>query len=108
MRKWYKIIEAAREALGPDFPIGVDLHWRYTTRDSLRLTQMLEPLNLWFLEDPMQPENADAFARLTAASKIPILTGENLYGRQGFRPFIEKQACDLIHPMPRSAAVCWK
>ncbi len=98
MRKWYKIIEAAREALGPDFPIGVDLHWRYNTRDSLRLTQILEPLNLWFLEDPMQPENADAFARLTAASKIPILTGENLFGRQGFRPFIEKQACDLIHP----------
>ncbi len=98
MRTWYNILEGAREALGPDFPLGVDLHWRYTTRDSLRFAQMVEPLNLWFLEDPMRPENPDAYARLTAASKVPILTGENLYGVQGFRPYLEKQACDIIHP----------
>jgi len=98
MKKWVKILEATRIEMGPDFPLGVDLHWRYNTRDALRFVQMVEHLNLWFLEDPMPPENADAFARLTAASKVPIATGENLYARQGFRPFIEKQACDIIHP----------
>ena len=95
---WTRILEAVRSDLGPDFPIGVDLHWRYNTRDSLHFTQMVEDLSLWFLEDPMPPENADAYARLTAASKVPILTGENLYAREGFRHFIEKQACDFIHP----------
>ena len=98
MKKWVKILEATRTELGADFPLGVDLHWRYNTRDALLFTQMIEHLNLWFVEDPLPPENADAFARLTAASKVPILTGENLYTRQGFRPFIEKQACDIINP----------
>ena len=46
----------------------------------------------------MPPENAEAFARLTAASKVPIATGENLFTRQSFRPFLEKQACDFIQP----------
>lgn len=98
LKKWVKILEAVRLELGPDFPLAVDLHWKYNTRDSLRFTQMIDDLNIWFLEDPMPPENADAFARLTAASNVPIATGENLYARQGFRPFIEKQACDIIHP----------
>jgi len=98
MKAWVRILEAVREELGPDFPLGVDLHWQYNTRDVMRLLQMVEHLNLWFLEDPLPPENADAFARLTAASKVPIATGENLYTRQSFRPFIEKQACDIIQP----------
>ena len=53
-------------------------------------------MNLWFLEDPIPPENADAFRRLTMESDIPIATGENLYPREGFRPFIEKHACAAI------------
>ena len=98
LRHWTRIMEATREAVGPVFPIGIDLHWRYALGDVLRFTEMIKDLNIWFLEDPLQPENADAFVRLRAESRVPILTGENLYAREGFRPFIEKQACDLVHP----------
>ena len=76
----------------------MDLHWGYNTREAMRFVKMIEHLNLWFLEDPIPPENAEAFARLTAASNVPIATGENLFTRQSFRPFIEKQACDIIQP----------
>ena len=98
MKAWVKILEAIRVELGPDFPLGVDFHWALNTREAMRFVQMVEHLNLWFLEDPMPPENADAFARLTAVSKVPIATGENLFTRQSFRPYIEKQACDIIQP----------
>jgi L-alanine-DL-glutamate epimerase-like enolase superfamily enzyme len=98
LKAWVRILEAIREKIGPDIPLGVDFHWRYNTRDAMRFVQMVEHLDLWFLEDPMPPENAEAFARLTAASKVPIATGENLYTRQSFRPFIERQACDIIQP----------
>jgi L-alanine-DL-glutamate epimerase-like enolase superfamily enzyme len=98
MKIWVKILEAIRSELGPDFPLAVDLHWKYNTRDALRFIQMTEHLNLWFMEDPIPPENADALARITAATKVPICTGENLYTRHTWRPFIEKQACDIIQP----------
>ena len=98
IKKWVKILEAIRAELGPDFPLAVDLHWKLNTRDALRFIQMTEYLNLWFLEDPIPPENADALARITAATKVPICTGENLYTRHTWRPFIEKQACDIIQP----------
>jgi L-alanine-DL-glutamate epimerase-like enolase superfamily enzyme len=98
MKAWVKILEAIREELGPDFPLAVDLHWKFNTRDALRFIQMTEHLNLWFMEDPIPPENADALARITAATKVPICTGENLYTRHTWRPFIEKQVCDIIQP----------
>jgi L-alanine-DL-glutamate epimerase-like enolase superfamily enzyme len=98
MRIWVRILEAIRAELGPDFPLAVDLHWKYNTRDALKFIQMTEHLNLWFMEDPIPPENADALARITRATKVPICTGENLYTRHTWRPFIDKQACDIIQP----------
>ena len=101
LKQWTQILAAVKEDVGEDIPVGVDLHWKYNTRDMLQFIEMIEDLGIWFLEDPLPPDNADAFARLTSASEVPILTGENLFTRYGFRPFIEKQACDFIHPDPQ-------
>jgi L-alanine-DL-glutamate epimerase-like enolase superfamily enzyme len=98
MRQWIRILEAIRKAVGNDIDLSVDCHWEYNTRDALKFAQMVEPLNLFFLEDPTPPENPDAMARITAATRTPIATGENLYTRQQFRPYIEKQACDIVQP----------
>jgi L-alanine-DL-glutamate epimerase-like enolase superfamily enzyme len=98
LKAWKRILEAVRLDLGDDFPLAVDLHWKYSSKDIYSFVDMIKDVNLWFLEDPMPPENADVFANLTAHSHVPITTGENLYSREGFRPFIEKQACDFIHP----------
>ena len=35
------------------------------------------------------------------ATNIPIVTGENLFTRSTWKPFIEKQACDAIQPDPQ-------
>jgi L-alanine-DL-glutamate epimerase-like enolase superfamily enzyme len=101
MSQWVRILEEILKALGPGYDLAIDCHWEYNTRDALRLAQAVEPLNLWFLEDPIPPENADALARLTAATRTPIATGENLDSRQQFLPFVQKQACDIIQPDPQ-------
>jgi L-alanine-DL-glutamate epimerase-like enolase superfamily enzyme len=64
---------------------------------------MVEHLKLWFIEDPIPPQNADALAQITRVSKTPICTGENLYTRHTWRDFIEKRACHIIQPDPQKA-----
>ena len=98
MRMWADILEGVRISLGPDILLSADMHWNYNTRDMLTFTDMIKDFDIWFLEDPIPPYNEDSFERLTSRSKVPIATGENLFSRQGFRPFIEKQACDIVHP----------
>lgn len=101
MEQWVKILEAIRAKLGPHFPLAIDLHFNYNMADTMRFVQMIEDLNIWFVEDPIPPQNADAMARFTQACRIPTATGENLYSRHTFRDFIEKQSCDIIQPDPQ-------
>jgi L-alanine-DL-glutamate epimerase-like enolase superfamily enzyme len=101
MRQWMAILEAVREYLGDDYLLGIDLHFNYNYADALRFANMTKDLKLWFVEDPMPPQNADAMARFTAECEPPTCTGENLYTRHTFREFIEKQAVDIIQPDPQ-------
>lgn len=91
-------VRAVREAVGPDVMLGMDCHWKYAVDDAIRLAQALEPFDLLWLEDPVPPENVDAQARVTYATRTPICTGENLYRKHGYRELIEKQAARIIAP----------
>ena len=57
----------------------MDCHWKFAVNDVLKLAWDLEPYDLLWLEDPVPPENIDPQAKLTANTRTPICTGENLY-----------------------------
>ncbi len=86
-----------REAVG-SMDLAIDLHGRYDATAGLALAHALEPLNLMWLEEPVPPENIDALAKITQATRTPICAGENLYLRHGFRDLLQKQAADIIMP----------
>ena len=85
-----------REALGDDVDIAVHCHWEFDWIDALELARAVAPIKPMWLEDVMPPDFSESWTKLTAASPVPILTGENLYRRQGFEPFIRNQGCHII------------
>jgi len=85
-----------REAVGPNFEIAVHCHWEFDMIDALRLARGMEKIRPWWLEDAMPFNYSEAWVKLTAASPVPILTGENLYTRGDFRTFIANQAVNII------------
>jgi L-alanine-DL-glutamate epimerase-like enolase superfamily enzyme len=85
-----------REAVGPNFEIAVHCHWEFDFFDALRMARGMEKIRPWWLEDPMPPNYVDTWVKLTAASPVPILTGENLYTRSDFLPFLVNQAVHII------------
>jgi L-alanine-DL-glutamate epimerase-like enolase superfamily enzyme len=85
-----------REAVGPYFEIAVHCHWEFDFFDALRLARGMEKIRPWWLEDPMPPNYVDTWVKLTAASPVPILTGENLYTRRDYLPFIVNQGVHII------------
>ena len=105
-RRIVKAMETVRETLGPDADFAVECHWRYDTEDVIRLATNWKPVRPMWLEDPVPPDNIEAMARVTHAINIPVCTGENLYGRQGFRKLIEMQACSGVHiDIPKSGGL---
>ena len=95
--KMEALVGAVRDAVGPGVDVCIDCHGIYNVRDVILLAERLEQFNLMFLEDPVPPENIEAMRKVTASTSIPICTGEWVHRRDGFRPLIQEQACDMLH-----------
>jgi L-alanine-DL-glutamate epimerase-like enolase superfamily enzyme len=91
-----KGFEQLRAAVGEDIDIAVHCHWEFDWTDALELARAVSPIKPMWLEDPMPPYYSPSWSKLTEESPVPILTGENLYKRQGFMPFILNQGCHLV------------
>jgi L-alanine-DL-glutamate epimerase-like enolase superfamily enzyme len=85
-----------REALGTDFDIAVHCHWEFDFDSALRLARAVAPVRPIWLEDPLPIAYNEQWVKLTGQSPVPILTGENLYTRDDFRPFIVNQGVNLV------------
>jgi galactonate dehydratase len=91
-------IAAAREAVGANIDICVDMHGRYDAVTAQQVAKLMEPLNLMWLEEPIPAENVEAYKHITESTSTPICAGENIYLAYGFRRLLEMGAVDIIMP----------
>ena len=90
--------ENCREAIGWDHDIMVHCHWEYDLRTAIQLSEAVAGIKPLWLEDPLPVSYSDSWKRLCASSRVPICTGENLEGRQGFKDFVVGGGCDIVNP----------
>ncbi len=101
-----QIVEAVTDEIGTDAEVAVDLHWNFNPETAERLCRAVEPYDLAWIEDPLPPENTDAMRELKRRVDVTLLTGENRYGRHGFRDLIEEQAVDFLAPdVPKTGGI---
>ena len=91
-------VRQVREAVGSNIWLMVDAHGRFDLPQARRLAQRFEEYDLYFFEEPLPPENIDAFVELKRSTSTPIATGERYVARHQFRDLLEKYACDYIQP----------
>lgn len=70
-------VRVAREAVGPDIGLSLDVNCRWSVEESIDLARRLEPHRLDWIEEPCWPPTAEALAHVAAATKTPIAAGEN-------------------------------
>ncbi len=96
-----KIVAAAetiRSAVGPDCPLMFDGHGRYDADLAIAIGRALADLDLLFFEEPVQPEDPTAMAKVARAVPMPLAAGERLSLKQEFRPFLESGALPVVQP----------
>lgn len=101
-----RLVEAVTDAVGDEAEIAVDLHWNLSVEAAERLCTVLEPYDLAWIEDPIPPENGTAMTRLNRTVEQQLLTGENRYGRHGFRDLVEQQSVAFVAPdIPKTGGI---
>jgi D-galactarolactone cycloisomerase len=88
---------AAREVLGPDRALMVDINGNYTADQAVASACALRDLQLTWLEEPLPPDDVDGLALLRATS-VPLSTGEALYTRSPFRRLVTDRLVDFVQP----------
>ena len=91
-----EMISHVREVLDDEVEILHDVHERLHPIDSVQFAKDLEPMRLYFLEDPLAPEDIGWFDRLREQTSTPLAMGELFNNPHEWRPLITERLIDFI------------
>jgi L-alanine-DL-glutamate epimerase-like enolase superfamily enzyme len=92
-------VRAVRAAIGPDARLMVDANGAWDVGTALRMGRRLEPFDVYWLEEPVSPDDVAGSAALAARLAIPVAGYETCtYGKVGFRDYIHARAVHFVQP----------
>jgi len=91
-----KLFEACRKELGDEVELLHDVHERVAPIQAVRLAKEVEKFRLFFLEDPLSPENIDWFREIRRQCATPLAMGELFNSPHEWTPLIKDRLIDYI------------
>jgi len=98
LRNVAKAYANLRVALGDQIDIAMHCTGQFDTMSSVGLCRAIEPISPMWIEDPLPVHYSEAWLALKRSTRVPLLAGEKVEMVRGFRPFLDNQALDIIHP----------
>jgi D-galactarolactone cycloisomerase len=97
------MVRAARETVGSDSLLmvdagGSDAFWKNGYKWALRTAAMLADYDVFWFEEPLQPDALDDYVELRKEAPVPIAGGEVFTRRQAFQPWLQARAFDIVQP----------
>jgi galactonate dehydratase len=92
------VMRAIRGAVGPLVRLAIDFHGRLSPAMAIRCSALIEPFDIWFIEEPALPDNVDALSAISQATTVPLASGERWLTRSGFRRALELRALAVVQP----------
>ena len=93
-----EIVERVTERVKDRADVAFDCHWTFSGGSAKRLAAAIEEFDVWWLEDPVPPENLEVQEAVTKSTTTPIAVGENRYRVTEERRLVETQAVDIVAP----------
>lgn len=97
-------IRAAREAIGPDVLLMLDVNNAWADLPTALLyCKRFEKYDPYWIEEPFSPDDIENHSKLASSTSITVATGEIEAGRWRFKEILEKRAAEILQA---DAAVC--
>ncbi len=91
-------VRVCRETIGPAVKLMVDANNAYRHYEAIAFARKAEKYDLFWFEEPVEPDDYIGQAEVTRATSVPVAAGENEYTRYGFRDLINHRAVDILQP----------
>lgn len=89
---------AVREAVSSEVKLLVDLNCAYGVAEAIELGGELEALKIYWLEEPLETDDIDGLAEVRSKVNLPVVNGECIFSKYGFRDVLLKRAVDVVMP----------
>ncbi|MEW6754147.1 MAG: enolase C-terminal domain-like protein [Candidatus Latescibacterota bacterium] len=96
MRSHLKLFEHVRRELGDEVELLHDVHERLHPIDAVGFAKDLEQFHLFFLEDPLAPEDLEWFHNIREQCATPIAMGELFNHPREWTPLIAGRLIDFM------------
>jgi D-galactarolactone cycloisomerase len=90
-------VRAVRDAVGPNIDILIDANNRWNAYDAIKFGRMVEKHNIYWFEEPVEPDDFQGCAEVRQALDIPIVAGENEFTVWGARDLVEARSADILN-----------
>ncbi|MDX1935402.1 MAG: mandelate racemase/muconate lactonizing enzyme family protein [Capsulimonadales bacterium] len=90
------LLAAARRGFGDENDFMVDIGICWDARTAIARARRFEEFNLFWMEEPLPPDDIDGYGQLTAAVTVPIAAGEEESTTHGFRDLIDRGGIDIV------------
>jgi galactonate dehydratase len=88
-----------RETVKSEYEIAFDAHAKiFETTQAIQLGNALAPYDPMFFEEPIRPDNFEAWGELKRSLSCTLATGESLFSRFEFLRLLQVRGCDIIQP----------
>jgi galactonate dehydratase len=94
------LVARVRDAVGPDMEILIDCHGRFSPASAIAIAQELEPCKLYWLEEPCDPENVQALAKIGRSIRTRLATGERCYTKYHLQALLAGNEVGVLQPDP--------
>lgn len=93
-----QVIQALRQALGPDFILMIDANHGYDVGEAVALGRAAADLDIAWFEEPVLPEQLGAYRAVRAGQPLPVAGGETWHGRYAMHQALTAEAVDILQP----------
>lgn len=90
-------VRTVRGAIGPEVKLLVDANCAYRSYEAIQLAKRIEDYDIFWFEEPVQPDDYAGHRKVARATIIPIAAGENEYTKFGFRDLLAEDAVAVLN-----------
>jgi galactonate dehydratase len=98
IRSTVENVAAAREAVGPDVDVILEIHRKLTPMNAIALAEALTQFNPLFYEDPVQIDSIMSQSEIAQRVKIPVANGERIHTIWEFRELLAYGGSQYVRP----------
>ena len=91
-----ELVKTIRKAVGDDIDVMIDAGMVWDAKTALKMAKRFSDYDIYWLEEPLHPDDLDGYARLSQGTDMRIAAGEEESSRHSYLELMDRGKVDIV------------